>query len=238
DPIRTLLSIPMLRAEELLGVITIYRLEVRPFTDGQIVLMETFADQAVIAIENARLFSELQARTAELTRSVDELTALGDVGRVLNSTLDLETVLQTIVTRANQLTGTAGCTIWEYDEAREEFRLRVSHYADAADAAVLQALGQVPTMRKGQGVTTQVVERRQPGRICDIAAEGAYESPIRQPLIEAGHRALLGVPLLSEDEVIGVLAVRPQKPGEFEPEIVRLLTTFATQSALAIQNAR
>src|SRR3989454_9081243 len=93
-------------------------------------------------------------------------------------------------------------------------------------------------MRRGQGVTTQVVERRQPVQIRDIAAEGAYESPIRQPLIEAGHRALLGVPLLSEDEVIGVLAVTRKTPGEFEPEIVRLLSTFATQSALAIQNAR
>src|SRR5206468_8317622 len=130
DPMRTLLAIPMLRADELLGVITIYRLEVRPFTDSQIALMETFADQAAIAIENARLLSELQARTAELTRSVQELQALGEVSRALSSTLNLETVLQTIVARANQLTGTAGCTIWEYDEPREEFRLRVSHYAD------------------------------------------------------------------------------------------------------------
>jgi len=231
DPFRTILGIPMLRGDELLGVIIIYRHEVRPFTDSQIALLETFADQAAIAIENSRLLSELK-------RSVDELTALGEVGRALSSTLDLETVLQTIVTRANQLTGTAGCTIWEYDEAREEFRLRASHYADAADATVLQALGRVTTMRKGQGVTTHVVERRQPVQIRDIAAEGAYESPIRQPLIEAGHRALLGVPLLSEDEVIGVLAVTRKTPGEFEPEIVRLLSTFATQSALAIQNAR
>jgi signal transduction histidine kinase len=169
---------------------------------------------------------------------VDELTALGDVGRVLSSTLDLETVLQTIVTRANRLTGTAGCTIWEYDQAREEFRLRVSHYADEADAAMLQAPGRVTTIHRGQGVTSQVMERREPVQIRDIAAEGAYESPIRQPLIEAGHRALLGVPLLSEDEVSGVLAVTRKTSGEFEPEIVRLLSTFATQSALAIQNAR
>jgi signal transduction histidine kinase len=228
----------MLRHDKAVGAISVTRRESGGFTDDEIALLQTFADQAVIAIENARLLSELQARTAELSRSVDELTALGDVGRVLSSTLDLETVLQTIVTRANQLTGTAGCTIWEYDEAREGFRLRVSHYADAADAAVLQALGRVTTMRKGQGVTTQVVERRQPVQIRDIAAPGAYESPIREPLIAAGHRALLGVPLLSEDEVIGVLAVTRKTPGEWEPEVVRLLSTFATQSALAIQNAR
>src|SRR5437870_9406678 len=201
-------------------------------------LSKTFADQAVIAIENVRLFRELESRTQELTRSVGELTALGEVGRALSSTLDLETVLQTIVLRANELAGTAGCTIWEYDEADEEFRLRASHYADEGDAALLQTPGRVMTIPKGQGVTTRVMERRQPVQIHDITAARDYESPIRRPLVEAGHRALLGVPLLSEDEVIGVLAVTRKTPGEFESEIVRLLMTFATQPALAIQNAR
>ena len=96
-PTRTVLGIPMLRADELLGVIIIFRREVRPFSDSQIALLETFADQAVIAIENARLFTELQARTAELTRSVEQLTALGEVGRAVSSSLDLDTVLTTIV---------------------------------------------------------------------------------------------------------------------------------------------
>ncbi len=235
---RSGLFVPMLREGVPIGVIVVSRAEPRPFSDNEIALLQTFADQAVIAIENARLLGELRARTAELTRSVGELTALGDVSRALSSTLDLETVLQTIVTRANQLTGTAGCTIWEYDEAREEFRLRVSHYADEADTAVLQAPGRVTTIRKGQGVTTQVVERRQPVQIADIAVEGAYESPIRRSLIEVGHHALLAVPLLLEDEVIGVLAVTRKAPGDFAPEVVRLLSTFAVQSALAIQNAR
>src|SRR5262249_19412870 len=115
DRFRTIVGIPMVKADELLGVITIYRHDVRPFSDSQIALMETFADQAAIAIENARLLSELRDRTAELTRSVSELQALGEVGRALSSTLDLETVLQTIVARANELAGTAGCSIWEYD---------------------------------------------------------------------------------------------------------------------------
>jgi GAF domain-containing protein len=235
---RSLVVMPLLRHDEAIGAIGVTRREARGFTDDENALLRTFADQAVIAIENARLLSELQARTTALTRSVDELTALGDVGRVLSSTLDLETVLQTIVTRANQLTGTAGCNIWEYDEPRAEFRLRASHYADRADAARLRASGRVTAIPKGQGVTTQVMEQRQPVQIPDITTAGVYESPIRRPLIEAGHRALLGVPLLSEDEVIGVLAVTRKTPGEFEPETVRLLSTFATQSALAIQNAR
>jgi GAF domain-containing protein len=231
DPVRTVLGIPMLRAEQLVGVIVIYRIEVLRFTDGQIALMETFADQAAIAIENSRLLSELK-------RSVDELTALGEVGRALSSTLNLEAVLQTIVTRATQLTETAGCVIWEYDKPREEFRLLVSHYTDDMDAAILPSQGGVTTIPKGQGLTTHVMEQRQPVQIPDIAVEGAYESPVRKPLIDVGHRALLGVPLLSEDEVIGVLAVTRKRPGEFEPEVVRLLSTLATQSSLAIQNAR
>ena len=235
---RTYLAVPMLREGVAIGAIGVGRREVKLFTESEIALLQTFADQAVIAIENARLLAELQARTAELTHSVDELTALGDVSRAVSSTLDLETVLRTIVTRANQLAGTAGCTIWEYDEAREEFRLRVSHYPDAGDAAILQAPDRATTIRKGQGVTTRVMELRQPVQIPDITIEGVYESPIRKPLFDAGHRALLGVPLLREEQVIGVLTVTRKTPGEFAPEIVRLLTTFATQSVLAIQNAR
>jgi GAF domain-containing protein len=228
---RTVLSVPMLKDGRPIGAVTLWRREVRPFSDRQIQLVTTFAAQAVIAIENVRLFTELK-------RSVDELTALGDVGRALSSTLNLEAVLQTIVTRATQLTETAGCVIWEYDKPREEFRLRVSHYTDDTDAAILPARGGVTAIPRGPGLTTQVMEERHPLQISDITREGAYESPVRQTLIDAGHRALLGVPLLSEDEVIGVLAVTRKTPGDFEPEVIRLLSTFATQSALAIQNAR
>ena len=233
-----MLATPLLREGVSIGLIYMRRIEVQPFTSKQIELAKTFADQAVIAIENVRLFKELEARTQDLTRSVGELTALGEVGRALSSTLDLEAVLQTVVRRANELAGTASCLVWEYDELREEFRLRASHYADEHDAAILPAPGGVTTVPRGRGVTTRVMELRQAVQIPDIVVEGAYESPVRDALIDAGHRALLGVPLLSEDEVIGVLAVTSKIPGGFAPEIVRLLSTFATQSALAIQNAR
>src|SRR5262245_42429514 len=236
---RTLLGTPLLREGTPLGTIFVNRgPEPYPFSAKQIALLETFANQAVIAIENVRLFNELRERTAELTRSVEQLTALGEVGRAVSSTLDVETVLRTIVTRANQLAGTAGCNIWEYDERREEFRLRASHYADERDTAALPGPGGVTTIPKGQGLTTRVMELRQPVQIPDIAVDDTYESPVRHALIDAGHRALLGVPLMSEDEVIGVLGVTSKTPGEFAPEIVHLLNTFATQSALAIQNAR
>ena len=235
---RGVLSVPMLREGSPIGAITVWRATVGPFSDRQIALLETFASQAVLAIENVRLFQELRARTAELGRSVDELTALGDVGRALSSTLDLENVLETIVIRATQLAGVSAGQIWEYVEPREEFRLRASHYVDAPDAAILPAPGGVTTIPRGTGLNTQVTDLRQAVQIPDITVEGAYESPVRNALIDAGHRALLGVPLLREDEVIGVLVVTSKRPGTFDADIVRLLTAFATQSALAIQNAR
>src|SRR5262249_50137368 len=165
---RSWVVVPMLRDDVTIGSIGVTRREAGGFTADEIALLQTFADQAVIAIENVRLFNALQTRTTELTRSVDELTALGDVGRILSSTLDLEVVLQTIATRANELAATAGCVIWEYDDSREEFRLRVSHYADEADAAILPAPGGVTTVSRGQGLTTQVAELRRPVQIADI----------------------------------------------------------------------
>src|SRR2546425_2351137 len=109
----------MLKADDLRGVILIYRHEVLPFTGSQIALMETFADQAVIAIENARLFDEVQARTRDLAKSVEELRALGEVSQAVNSTLDVEMVLATIVAKAVQLSGTeAGYTPLRAREAK------------------------------------------------------------------------------------------------------------------------
>jgi two-component system, NtrC family, sensor kinase len=235
---RSVLAVPMLRDGEPIGAITLGRREPRPFSDKQIALVKTFADQAVIAIENVRLFRELEARTQALTPSVDELTALGDVGRALSSTLDLETVLKTIVTRANELAGTDGCLIYEYDDTGEEFRLRASSYADPGEGKILDAIGRATPIPKGQGVASRAAALRQPVQVPDLAVDATYESPIRGPLVQAGYRAVLTVPLLLEEHVIGALSVSRKTPGEFAPEIVRLLTTFATQCALAIQNAR
>jgi len=236
--VRTVLATPLLRQGAAIGVIMIRRMEVRPFSDKQVQLLQTFADQAVIAVENVRLFTELKARTADLTHSVDELTALGEVSRALSSTLDLETVLNTIVARANQLAGTATCSIYEYDETVEVFRLRASSYADPEEFATLDPIGRATPIPKGQGMASRAAALRQPVQVPDITVEGAYESPIRGPLLHAGYRALLTVPLLLEEHVIGALSISRKTPGEFEPEVVRLLSTFATQSALAIQNAR
>jgi GAF domain-containing protein len=111
----------MLKEDEFVGVIWIYRQEVRPFTDKQIALLKNFADQAVIAIENTRLLNELRQRTDELGRSVSELRALGEVSQAVNSTLDLETVLSTIVAKAVQLSGTEAGAIYVFHDTQREF---------------------------------------------------------------------------------------------------------------------
>ena len=125
--IRSVLALPLLKEKDLIGIIVIHRKAVRPFTEKQIELVTTFANQAVIAIENVRLFQELDARTSELARSVGELKALGEVGQAVSSTLDLQTVLSTIVGHAVELSGTSGGVIYEYDEAAEGFLLRTSY---------------------------------------------------------------------------------------------------------------
>src|SRR5262249_27349042 len=121
---RSVLAVPMLREGTPIGAIAVGRAARGPFSPAPIELLQTVADQAVIAIENVRLFNELQERTRELGRSVEELKALGEVGQAVSSTLDLETVLTTIATRADQLSGTDGAAIYEFDEATGTFPLR------------------------------------------------------------------------------------------------------------------
>jgi signal transduction histidine kinase len=232
--VRTMLSTPLLREGIPIGTIHIRRMEVRPFTERQIKLLETFAAQAVIAIENVRLFKELDERTNELTRSVGELKALGEVGQAVSSTLDLETVLTRIVSHAVQLSGTDGGAIYEYDEASEEFLLRAT---DHMEDELINALRANPP-RLGDGVIGRAAASREPVQIPNILEERAYAPRMRQMLERYGFRASLAVPLLREERIIGGLVVRRKPTGEFRPEVVELLKTFATQSVLAIQNAR
>ena len=231
---RTVLATPLLREGVPIGAIFIRRTEVRPFTDKQIALLRTFADQAVIAIENVRLFKELDERTNELTRSVGELKALGEVGQTVSSTLDLETVLTRIVSHAVQLSGTDGGAIYEYDEQSEEFLLRAT---DHMEEELITALRANPP-RLGDGVVGRAAISREPIEIPNISEERAYTPRMRELLERFGFRASLAVPLLREDRIIGALVVRRKSTGDFRPEVIELLKTFATQSVLAIQNAR
>jgi GAF domain-containing protein len=231
---RSGLFVPMLREGAPIGVIVVGRAEAGSFSDNEIKLMKTFADQGVIAVENVRLFKELQARTGELIQSVEKLTALGEVSRAVTSTLDVETVLETVVSRARQLAGADGCLIYEYDEGSQQFHSRAS---DNLDDAYAEALRAAP-LRKDEGVSGRAAEMREPVQVTDMTQPSAYQSSVRDITIQAGFRAVLSVPLLREDEIIGSLILIRKTPGEFSAEIVELLKTFATQSALAIQNAR
>jgi GAF domain-containing protein len=230
---RTILGVPLLRHGTTMGVFTLSRDEVKPFTDKQIELVTTFADQAVIAIENVRLFDEVQARTRELSQSVGELRALGEVSRAVNSTLDLETVLSTIVTKAVQLSNTDAGAIYRYDEQAHEFRLRATH---GMDQGLIDALTQRHIGLDDPNVAP-VFAQREPVQVADLREEAA--SDLNEIILRAGYRARMAAPLLGgEEDIVGMLVVRRRTPGEFDKNTVDLIKTFAAQSALAIQNAR
>jgi GAF domain-containing protein len=228
---RTMLGVPLLREGTPVGVIVLQRRSVRPFTGKQIELATTFADQAVIAIENVRLFDEVQTRTQELARSVEGLRALGEVTQAVNSTLELQTVLDTIVAKAVQLSRTDAGVIYVFDESEQAFHLRASYGLSEEMIAALEAqyLGTSDAIR-------QATQDGKPRQTPDMRDEAP--SPVREIAMRAGLRARLVVPLLSADKVVGALVVRRKQVGEFSEDTVDLLQTFAAQSVLAIQNAR
>jgi signal transduction histidine kinase len=224
----------MLREGALVGVITTWRREIRPFSERQVALIQTFADQAVIAIENVRLFKELQVRTQDLGRSVGQLQALADVSQAVNSTLDLEQVLSAIVTRAVQLSSTDTGAVYEHDEVSGELRLRATYgiAPELVDALLAKSL------RVGEGATGRAAETRTPVEIADIKNTDAYSGPLRDVIERAEVRSILAVPLLREERVLGGLTVSRKIAGSFPPGVIDILQTFAAQSAVAIQNAR
>ena len=226
---------PLLREGEAIGAIVIRRLQVQPFTASQIALLQTFADQAVIAIENVRLFNELQTRTQDLTRSVQELKALGEVGQAVSSTLDLETVLATVVSRAVQLSGSDQGIVYEFDEATELFHQRATHRVsqDQVDAV------RVAPIRLGEGAIGRAGASRKPVAVPDLAADmEVVAAQARRFIARDGMRSLLAVPFVQQNRVLGGLVILRRERGAFSPETVEVLETFATQSVIAIQNAR
>ena len=233
--VRTDLVTPLLREGIAIGAIHIRRTEVRPFSEKQIALLKTFAAQAVIAIENVRLFKELQTRTQELARSVGELKALGEVGQTVSSTLDLQIVLSTIVRHAVQLSGTDCGIIYEYDEPTQEFHLRASYQMEEE---LVNAYRATP-LRLGEGATGRAAETRAPTQIADLRQEQEFATRGMRPILSRlGYQSLLAMPLLLDLKIVGALTIYRRQTGTFAPEVVNLLQTFATQSVLAIQNAR
>src|SRR5262249_495352 len=228
---RTALGVPMLREGNPIGMLLLTRTTVEPFTDKQIELIEIFADQAVIAIENVRLFDDVQARTRELAQSVEELQALGEVSQAVNSTRDLQTVLATIVAKAVQLSNTDAGVIYVFDEQDQTLQVRATYgLSDELVAAIRgQPAGASDALRRA-------IEDRQPLEIADIRDEPP--SPVREIAMRAGFPPRLVVPLVGTNRVVGALVIRRKQPGNFPKGTIDLLQTFAAQSVLAIQNAR
>jgi signal transduction histidine kinase len=178
------------------------------------------------------LEEKVEVRTRELARSVEELQALGEVGQAVSSTLDLQKVLATIVAHAVELSETESGAIYEFDEAKEQFELRATH---RMSEELIKAIRQAP-VHLGESALGWAGIKREAVQIPDIREEPDY--PLRQIIERDGLRALLAVPMLREDRLIGGLVVRRRAPGQFAKETVDLLQNFAIQSALAIQNAR
>jgi len=232
----SIVAVPMLHEGMPIGAVTVTGRGIAAFSQRQIELLKTFADQAVIAVENVRLFTELQSRTSKLARSVEELQALGEVSRAVSSSLDLETVLATIIARAVELSASSFGIVYEYDETLQEFRnLRGAVGLDPELAEVLRTT----PIRLGEGVAGRTAALRAPFQFADVSDEQTYDVDlIRGQFQQVGYRSALGVPLLFEQRVVGVLVLLRKELGSFSPEVVNLLQTFANQSVLAIQNAR
>jgi signal transduction histidine kinase len=228
------LAVPMLRQGCPIGTVAVAGAEPGMFTQRQIAMLQTFADQAVIAIENTRLFNELQARTEELARSVERLRSLSEVSQAVNSTLDIEQVLNTIVIRAVQLSSSDAGLVYELDEDGH-LQPRASHGLPPEVATEL--VGRPLTL--AESVVGRAAAARDIVQIPDVLDDRDYGERARRTLVDrAGFRAVLAVPLLSEGQLVGGLAVSRKAPGSFAPEVVDVLQTFAAQSTLAIQNAR
>ena len=179
----------------------------------------------------ADMENKVETRTQELAQSVGELRALGEVSQAVNSTIDLETVLNTIVTKAAQLAGTEAGAIYVYDEAQNEFRLRATY--GMSEELITAMQDQHASISEA---VSDLTAAREPNQVADLLDQPS--APVNAIMIKAGYRARLLVPLLAPDGPVGALVVRRREPGEFPKNTVDLLQTFAAQSVLAIQNAR
>ena len=250
--VRTYLAVPMLKDGEMLGAITVYRQEVRPFTDKQVAMVTSFASQAVIAIENARLLRELRQRTDDLAELLEQQTATSDVLQVISSSPgDLEPVFQTVLQNATRLCEAKFGNLLLADDAG--FRIAANHGAPDGYRALLQKDPLVLPRKRGNGKSTagagefpdvplaRLVTTRQLVHIADITNEPAYLAGFG-PLVEladvAGARSVLIVPMLKENAVIGAIAIYRQEVRDFSDKQIDLLENFASQGVIAIENTR
>ena len=235
--IRTILAVPMLNDDRLIGAIIIYRQEVRPFTDKQIELVKNFAAQAVIAIENVRLLNELRQRTDDLSEALEQQTATSEVLKVISSSPgELEPVFQAMLENATRICeAKMGVLFLSEGDA---FRTVALHGAPPAYA---EARRREPVFRPGPGTTSAIsASTRQPAQIADIRAEPAYTNdPERFAILDlAEARTMLNVPMLKEGELVGQIAIYRQEVRPFTDKQIDLVTNFAAQAVIAIENTR
>lgn len=229
---RSVLGVPLLCESASVGVIVIHRIEVRPFTHKEIEVLTSFAGQAVVAIEKIRLFRELRVRTDELAQSVDELRALAQTTQAVNSSLNRERVLSAIAEHACRLCQADAGLITEFVEPAGEFRPVATW--NVRPELVRKVLASPPTW--GRGVTGRSAATRGAVQIPDVRAENGY--PWREAIAGEGYRALLSVPLLRDERIIGTIAVARKAAGALAERFVDLLTTFANQASIALEHAR
>jgi GAF domain-containing protein len=229
---RTVLCVPLLREGSPIGVIVLTRHEVRPFTDKQIELATTFADQAVIAIENVRLFDEVQARKRDVQESLEYQTAISEVLNVISrSPSDVQPVLDTIAETAQRLCQSEQAYVMKLDRGR---------YYPAAGKDVqperTEYLRQHPIAQDRGSVCGRVAIDRRTIHIIDALADPEYTLSMAGD--RSGYRTILGVPLLREDAVIGVIVLTRAVVQPFTDKQIELVTTFANQALIAIENVR
>ena len=230
---RTLLLVPMLKDNDLVGALAIYRKEVRPFTDKQIALVQNFAAQAVIAIDNTRLLNELRQRTDDLTESLEQQTATSEVLSVISSSpANIQPVLKIIGERAGKLCD-ADISVVSVVEGELIHLAAMDGLTQAGMEAVRRAF---PMRRSDETVTARAIRTRSVCHVADVLSDPQYLS--KDTARVGSYRACLGVPMVHDEQVVGAIFVAKRRPGLFSDAQVQLLKTFADQAVIAVENVR
>ncbi len=230
---RSIMGAPMVVDDEVVGVLMVWRTQVRPFDDHVAQLLTTFAAQAALAVRTGQLFSALQEQRAGLTRKVEEMQALAEIGTAISSlSLDHDEVLTTIVEHAVSLAGADGGSLMDYDEQSSLFRVRTAWGTQS------EVLGRLQSVRihLDETLVGRAALTGSPVQVPDLSV--VDRDPHLDVLYDAGWRSLVAVPLTRPDRIVGVLVVRRLTTGTFSDETCDMLTAFAVQSAVALTNVR